>query len=71
MIAWRILWKAEALLLALMVVGCSSTPPLLRPPQRGAGGEILLHIPRTATVEPVALKPEEVRKAIQRMAREV
>jgi hypothetical protein len=66
---WLILWRAEALLVALMVVGCSSTPPLIQPPERGAGGEILLHIPRTATVEPVEVKPEEVRKALRRMAR--
>ena len=68
---WRILWKAEALLLALMVVGCSSTPPLLRLPETGAGGESLIHIHRTATVEPVEVKPEEVRQALRRMAREV
>jgi hypothetical protein len=67
---WLILWRAEALLVALMVVGCSSTPPR-RPPERGASGEILLHIPRAATVEPVEVKPEEVKQAIRRMAREV
>jgi hypothetical protein len=71
MMLWRILWKAEALFLVLLVVGCSSTPPHLRPPERGASGEILLHIPRTATVEPVEVKPEEVRQALRRMAREV
>ena len=54
-----------------MVVGCSSTPPLLRSPERGAGGEVLIHIPRTATVEPVEVKPEEVRQALRRLAREV
>jgi hypothetical protein len=54
---WLILWKAEALSVALMVVGCSSTPPLVRPPERGSSGEIHLHIPRTATVEPVEVKP--------------
>jgi hypothetical protein len=57
--------------MAVMVVGCSSTPPLLRPPERGASGEILIHIPRTVTVEPVEVKPEEVRRAIRRLAREV
>jgi A nuclease family of the HNH/ENDO VII superfamily with conserved AHH len=68
---WLLLWKAEALLVALMVVGCSSTPPLLRPPELDAGGQILIHIPRTATVEPVEVKPEEVRQALRRLAREV
>jgi A nuclease family of the HNH/ENDO VII superfamily with conserved AHH len=68
---WRILWKAEALLMAVMVAGCGSTPPLLQPSGRGAGGDILLHIPRTATVEPVEVKPEEVRQALRRLAREV
>src|SRR4051812_43123425 len=68
---WLLLWKAEALFVALMVVGCSSTPPLVRPPESGAGEEIILHIPRTATVEPVEVKPEEVRQALRRLAREV
>ena len=68
---WLLLWKAEALLVALMVVGCSSTPPLVRPPESSAGGEVLIHVPRTATVEPVEVKPEEVRQAIRRLAREV
>jgi hypothetical protein len=68
---WLMVWKAEALLVALMVVGCSGTPPLLRQPERGASGEIILRIPRTATVEPVELKPEEVRQALQRLAQQV
>jgi hypothetical protein len=68
---WLILWKAEALVMALMVVGCSSTPPLLRPTESGAGGELLLHIPRTATVEPVEVKPEQLRQTLRRLAREV
>ncbi len=68
---WLLPWKAEALLVALMVVGCGSTHPLLRPPATGASGEVLIHIPHTATVEPVELKPEEVRQTIRRLAREV
>jgi hypothetical protein len=68
---WLLLWKAEALLMAVMVAGCSSTPPQLQPLERGAGGEFLLLIPRTATVEPVEVKPEEVRQALRRLAREV
>jgi hypothetical protein len=68
---WLILWKAEALLVALMVVGCSSTPPLVRSSESGASGVLLLYIPRTATVEPVEVKPEEVRQALRRLSREV
>jgi hypothetical protein len=67
--SWRMLWKAEALLLALMV-GCSSTPHVFRV-ETGAGGETLVHIPRTADVEPVEVAPEEVTQAIRRLAREV
>lgn len=63
---WQILWKAEALLVALMVVGCASTRPMSRPPEIGAGGEIIFRIPRTATVDPVEVKPEEVRQALRR-----
>lgn len=69
MMLWRMLWKAEALLLALLV-GCSSTPHRIRV-EAGAGEETLVHIPRTATVEPVEVAPEEVREAIRRLAREV
>ncbi len=65
---WRILWKAEALLLAVMV-GCSATPRVVGV-ETGATGETLLHIPRVATVEPVKLTPEETTQAIRRLARE-
>jgi hypothetical protein len=66
---WRILWKAEAVLLALLV-GCSSTPYAVRV-ETGSRGETIVHIPRTATVEPVELTPEEVTEAIRRLAHEV
>ncbi|MFL5344285.1 MAG: hypothetical protein ACJ8AT_05805 [Hyalangium sp.] len=66
---WRILWKAEALFLALLV-GCSATPQVVRM-ETGAEGETLLHIPRTATVEPVEVTPEEVTAALRRLARQV
>jgi hypothetical protein len=68
---WQLLWKAEALLMAVILVGCSSTPALLRSPELGAGGEVLIYIPRTATVEPVEVEPEEVRQVLRRLAREV
>jgi hypothetical protein len=66
---WRILWKAEALFLAVLV-GCSGTPQVVRV-ETGAEGETLIHIPRTATVEPVEVSPEEVTEAIRRLSREV
>jgi hypothetical protein len=66
---WRILWKAEALLLVLLV-GCAGTPGAVRV-ETGAGGETLIHIPRTSTVEPVEVPPEEVTEAIRRLARQV
>jgi hypothetical protein len=66
---WRLLWKAEALLLAA-VVGCSATPSLVRV-ETGAGGERIVHIPRTTTVEPVEVPPEESAQALRRMARQV
>jgi hypothetical protein len=67
---WLILWKVEALLMAVMVVGCSSTPPLLRG-QSGVVRETVLSIPRTLTVEPVELEPEEVTETLRRLARQV
>jgi hypothetical protein len=66
---WRILWKAEALFLAVLV-GCSTAQPVIRV-DAGAEGETLLYIPRAATVEPVEVSPEEVTAAIRRLAREV
>ncbi|HYH96203.1 AHH domain-containing protein [Hyalangium sp.] len=39
--------------------------------ETGAGGQTIVHIPRTATVEPVEVTPEEVTAAIRRLAREV
>ncbi len=64
------LWKAEALLMAVMVVGCSSTPPHPRV-QTGAGGATVIHIARTETVEPVELEPKEVTETLRRLARQV
>jgi hypothetical protein len=66
---WRILWKAEALLLAVLV-GCSATQSGIRV-GTGAEGETLLYIPRAATVEPVEVAPEQVTAAIRKLAREV
>ena len=66
---WRILWKAEALVLALMV-GCNAVAPGVRV-ETGAMGETLVLIPHTATVEPVAVTPEENTQALRRLALEV
>jgi hypothetical protein len=66
---WLLLWRVEALLLAVLV-GCSGTPQAVRVETR-VGGETLLHIPRTETAEPVTVPPREVKEALQRMAREV
>ncbi len=66
---WRMLWRAEALLLAVMV-GCSGVPQVARV-KTGAGGGTLIHLPRTETVEPVEVPPQEVTQALLRMARQV
>jgi hypothetical protein len=66
---WRILWKTEALILAVLV-GCSATSPAVRL-ESGAGDRLLVHFPRTAAAEPVEVRPEEVTQALQRLAREV
>ena len=66
---WRILWKAEALFLAVLV-GCSATHPSVRV-DSGAQGEALIYIPRAATVEPVQMPPEQVTETIRKLAREV
>jgi hypothetical protein len=67
---WQLLWKLEAVLVALMVAGCGTAAPAVRA-ESGRQGETLLFIPRSATVEPVEVPPEEVAQALQRMARQV
>jgi hypothetical protein len=66
---WQILWKTEALILAVLV-GCSPASPVVRV-KSGAGGQSIVHIPRTAVAEPVEVTPKEVTQAIRRLAREV
>jgi hypothetical protein len=66
---WRILWKTEALILAVLV-GCSATPQVVRM-ETGAGGAPIVHIPRHEPVEPMQVTPEEVTQALRRLAREV
>ncbi|MDC0707121.1 AHH domain-containing protein [Stigmatella sp. ncwal1] len=66
---WRILWKVEALILAVLV-GCTTTQQGIRM-DSGAEGETLLYISRVATTKPVEVTPEQVTEAIRRLAREV
>ncbi len=69
MIPWRILWKAEALFLVLLV-GCGSIPRAPRVEDIGQGRAVV-HIPRTADLQPVTLEEEEFQQALRRLAREV
>jgi hypothetical protein len=69
MMLWRMLWKAEALFLALLV-GCSTTPTALRVEDTGQG-KAVVHVPRTANLQPVTLEQEESHQAMRRLAREV
>ncbi len=67
MTAWRLLWKAEALFLAVLV-GCSATPAVLRVEDTGQGRAVL-HIPRAAELPPVTLEHEEFQQAVRQLAR--
>ncbi|SET86586.1 AHH domain-containing protein [Stigmatella erecta] len=69
MLPWRVLWKAEALFLALLV-GCASG---LRVPlvEDTGQGKAIVHVPRTADLQPVELKEAEFQQAVRRLAREV
>ncbi|WP_444881611.1 AHH domain-containing protein [Hyalangium versicolor] len=66
---WRILWKVEALFLAVLV-GCTTARPGIRVDSE-AEGETLIYISRAATAKPVVVTPEQVTEAIRRLAREV
>ncbi|HEX8704590.1 MAG TPA: AHH domain-containing protein [Myxococcaceae bacterium] len=67
--AWRLLWKAEALFLAVLV-GCSATPTALRVEDSGQGRAVI-HVPRTVNLQPVTLEEEEFQQAVRQLAREV
>jgi hypothetical protein len=69
MLLWRMLWKAEALLLAVLV-GCASIPrvPLV---ESIGQGKAIVHVPRSADLQPVELEEEEFQQAVRRLAREV
>jgi len=66
---WRLLWKAEALFLAVLV-GCSATPAVLRVQETGRG-QAIVHVPRSAELPPVTLEEEEFQQAMRSLAREV
>jgi hypothetical protein len=51
-------------------VGCAVTPSVARV-ETSTGGETFIYIPRTATVEPVEVAPEQVTQALRRLARQV
>ena len=65
---WRILWRTNPLLLAVMV-GCASTHPIVR--VEHTQGKVIIHLPRTEEVQPVALKEEEVQQTLRTLARQV
>ncbi|MDY7232811.1 AHH domain-containing protein [Hyalangium rubrum] len=69
MLPWRILWKAEALFLAL-IVGCASVPRVPRVEDTGQS-KAVVHVSRTADLQPVELEEEEFQQAVRRLAREV
>ncbi len=69
MFAWRLLWKAEALFLMLLV-GCSGIPQVPRVEDNGQARAVV-HLPRAADLQPVTLEQEEFQQAIRRLAREV
>jgi len=70
MVLWRVLWRVNPLILAVMV-GCSSTPQSVRV-GASAQGYTVLHISRDSSTEPAAqVVPHEVTEALRRMARQV
>ncbi len=69
MLLWRMLWKAEALFLVLLV-GCASIPRVPLVEDTGQG-KAVVHVPRTADLQPVELEEEEFQQAVRRLAREV
>ncbi|MFL5344135.1 MAG: AHH domain-containing protein [Hyalangium sp.] len=69
MLLWRMLWKAEALFLALLV-GCASIPRVALVESIGQG-KAIVHVPRSADLQTVELEEEEFQQAVRRLAREV
>jgi hypothetical protein len=65
---WRILWRTNPLLLAVMV-GCSSTQGVVR--VEALQGKAVVHVPRTAEVQQVVVEQEEFQQALKHLTREV
>lgn len=69
MVSWLTLWRAHALLLAVLV-GCSGIPSIVRVEDAGQGKAVVF-IPRAADLPPVTLAEEEFLQATRQLAREV
>ncbi|WP_225413004.1 AHH domain-containing protein [Stigmatella hybrida] len=65
----RMLWRLNALILAFLVA-CSGIPRVPVVEDNGQG-VVIVHIPRTADLQPVALEEEEFQQAMRQLAREV
>jgi hypothetical protein len=65
----RVLWRLNALILAFLLA-CSGIPrvPVV---QDNGPGKVIVHIPRTADLQPVVLEEEEFQQAMRQLAREV
>ncbi|HEX8697290.1 MAG TPA: hypothetical protein VF815_00505 [Myxococcaceae bacterium] len=68
LLLWRFLWRVNPALLAIMVA-CSGAPQHIR--MEGRQSKAVIHIPRTADVQPVLLEQEEFQQVMRQLAREV
>ncbi|MFL5350247.1 MAG: AHH domain-containing protein [Hyalangium sp.] len=64
---WRILWRLNPLLLAVMV-SCAGVPRVRVAMERG---KAVIQIPRTVEAQPVELEEEEYQQAMRKLARQV
>ncbi|MFL5348512.1 MAG: AHH domain-containing protein [Hyalangium sp.] len=67
MMLWRLLWRLNPLLLAVMV-GCAGVPRVRVETERGRA---VIYIPRTTEVQPVEVEEEEFQQAMRQLARQV
>jgi hypothetical protein len=65
----RVLWRLNAVILAFLVA-CSGVPRVPAVEDNGQG-KAIVHIPRTADLQPVVLEEEEFQQAMRQLAREV
>ncbi len=70
MILRRILWRRTSALILAFLVGCSSVPRVPHVEEKGQS-KAVVHLPRTADLQPVVLEQEEFQQAMRRLAREV